>query len=111
MCTTTWLDENDLPHRSACDILYGENRMALIQSKILVREFHCHLGSYCRAFIMKRTKHYLVTHIDPYLFPQPQDLEDKVLNGLGVWSATDVGDLEDKVKQYIHPYKVAHSNL
>ena len=55
---------------------------------------------------MKKTKHYLVTHIDPYLFPQPQDLEDKVLNGLGVWSATDVGDLEDKVKQYIHPYKV-----
>ena len=31
---------------------------------------------------MKRTKHYLVTHIDPYLFPQPQDLEDKVLNDL-----------------------------
>ena len=28
------------------------------------------------------------------------------LNGLGVWSATDVGDLEHKVKQYIHPYKV-----
>ena len=55
---------------------------------------------------MKKTKHYLVTHIDPYLFPQPQDLEDKVLNGLGVWSATDEGDLEDKVKQYIHPYSL-----
>jgi len=55
---------------------------------------------------MKRTKHYLVTHIDPYLFPQPQDLEFKVLNGLGVWSATDEGDLEDKVRQYIHPYSL-----
>ena len=55
---------------------------------------------------MKRTKHYLVTHIDPYLFPQPQDLEDRVLNGLGVWSATDEGDLEDKVRQYIHPYSL-----
>ena len=55
---------------------------------------------------MKRTKHYLVTHIDPYLFPQPQDLEFKVFNGLGVWSATDEGDLEDKVKQYIHPYSL-----
>ena len=55
---------------------------------------------------MKRTKHYLVTHIDPYLFPQPQDLECKVLNGLGVWSATDEGDLEDKVRQYIHPYSL-----
>jgi len=55
---------------------------------------------------MKRTKHYLVTHIDPYLFPQPQDLEDKIFNALGVWSATDEGDLEDKVKQYIHPYSL-----
>ena len=55
---------------------------------------------------MKRTKHYLVTHIDPYLFPQPQELEFKVLNGLGVWSATDEGDLEDKVRQYIHPYSL-----
>ena len=55
---------------------------------------------------MKRTKHYLVTNIDPYLFPQPQDLEDKVLNGLGVWSATDEGDLENKVEQYIHPYSL-----
>ena len=24
-----WLDENDLPHRSACDILYGANAMKL----------------------------------------------------------------------------------
>ena len=24
-----WLDENDLPHRSACDILYGTNAMKL----------------------------------------------------------------------------------
>ena len=55
---------------------------------------------------MKRTKHYLVTHIDPYLFPQPQDLEDKIFNALGVWSATDEGDLEDKVRQYIHPYSL-----
>ena len=55
---------------------------------------------------MKRTKHYLVTHIDPYLFPQPQDLEDKVLNALGVWSATDEVDLEDKVHQYMQPYKI-----
>ncbi len=55
---------------------------------------------------MRRTKHYLVTHIDPYLFPQPQDLEDKIFNALGVWSATDEGDLEDKVKQYIHPYSL-----
>ena len=55
---------------------------------------------------MKKTKHYLVTHIDPYLFPQPQDLEFKALNGLGVWSATDEGDLEDKVRQYIHPYSL-----
>ena len=55
---------------------------------------------------MKRTKHYLVTHIDPYLFPQSQDLEDKIFNALGVWSATDEGDLEDKVRQYIHPYSL-----
>ena len=24
-----WLDENELPHRSACDILYGENACKL----------------------------------------------------------------------------------
>ena len=55
---------------------------------------------------MKRTKHYLVTHIDPYLFPQPQDLEDKIFNALGVWSATDEGDLENKVHEYMQPYRV-----
>ena len=24
-----WLDENELPHRSACDILYGQNACKL----------------------------------------------------------------------------------
>ena len=28
-----YLDENDLPHRSACDILYGENAMALTSNQ------------------------------------------------------------------------------
>ena len=55
---------------------------------------------------MKKTKHYLVTNIDPYLFPQPQDLEDKIFNALGVWSATDEGNLEDKVHEYMQPYRV-----
>ena len=26
---TNWLEENELPHRSACDILYGENACKL----------------------------------------------------------------------------------
>ena len=47
---------------------------------------------------MKRTKHYLVTHIDPYLFPQPQDLEDKIFNALGVWSATD--EVVEDIREY-----------
>ena len=28
-----FLEENDLPHRSACDILYGENAMALTSNQ------------------------------------------------------------------------------
>ena len=60
---------------------------------------------------MKRTKHYLVTHIDPYLFPQPQDLEDKVLNGLGVWSATDEETLKTKWNSTCTHTHFAHLNL
>ena len=29
-----WLDENDLPHRSADDILYGQYAMALTSNQI-----------------------------------------------------------------------------
>ena len=28
-----WLDENELPHRSACDILYGQDAMALTSNQ------------------------------------------------------------------------------
>ena len=28
-----WLDENELPHRSAWDILYGENAMAFTSNQ------------------------------------------------------------------------------
>ena len=28
-----WLDKNNLPHWSACDILYGENAMALTSNQ------------------------------------------------------------------------------
>ena len=28
-----WLDENELPHRSACDILYGENACKLTENQ------------------------------------------------------------------------------
>ena len=28
-----WLDQNELPHRSACDILYGENACKLTENQ------------------------------------------------------------------------------
>ena len=48
-----WLSKNKLPHRSADDILYGENACKLTpNSNILVREFHRYLGSYCGAYLI-----------------------------------------------------------
>ena len=44
-----WLDENNLPHRSADDILYGENACKLTGNQTFME--HCHLGSYCGALL------------------------------------------------------------
>ena len=43
-----WLSKNNLPHRSASDILYGQNAWQLTaKSIILVRKFYLYLGCYC----------------------------------------------------------------
>ena len=51
---------------------------------------------------MKLVTHidYEVTHIDPYLFQEPQDLF-QMYSMLLVWSAKNDGDLEEDVRQYM----------
>ena len=50
--------------------------------------------------------HYIVTHIDPYLKEPTQDLEDKIFDAMGIWSAKNSEELWTKVEKFMYPYTI-----